>query len=141
MRKSPRRGLQRVLCFRKLPMMHRADWAAGPAAAWSSPGSTGTATIAGRSLSISEAASLATTTAVSEAVTTASASAIELLKGHRERAPGSGCQRIASAIPELLCRVPPTAGCPSLTPATWSPEKEESHVHVGRCEEARSQNY
>jgi hypothetical protein len=36
--------------------------------------------------------------------------------------------------------VPPTAGCPSLTPATWSPEKEESHVHVGRCEEARSQN-
>jgi hypothetical protein len=25
---------------------------------------------------------------------------------------------IASAIPEFLCRVPPTAGCPSLTPAT-----------------------
>jgi len=82
MRKSPRRGLQRVLCFRKLPMMHRADWAAGPAAAWSSPGSTGTATIAGRSLSISEAAS---PPPFSEAVTTTGASAIE--RGHRERAP------------------------------------------------------
>jgi len=43
--------------------------AAGPAAAWPSPGSTGTATITGRSLGISEAGISATTTAVSEAAT------------------------------------------------------------------------
>jgi hypothetical protein len=53
--------------------------AAGPAAAWSSPGLTGPPTIAGRSLGISEAG-ISATTAVSQAVTTASASTIELLK-------------------------------------------------------------
>src|SRR6516225_2159605 len=61
---------------------------------------------------------------------------------HHHRCLGGGHHRRRERDSlELLCCVPPTAGCPSLTPATWSSEKEESHVHIGRCEKARSQNY
>jgi hypothetical protein len=91
----------------------------------------------------SEAGISATITAVSEAVTTAQRERDRAVEGGIVNAPSQWMPTecgIASAIPDFLCRVPPTAGCPSLAPATWSPEKEESHVHVGRCEEARSQN-
>jgi hypothetical protein len=138
-------GLQRVLCFRKrLPMMHRADWqgrraSSGMTFAWFDGDRNHRRPLARhlggghlrhhhRCLGGGHHRQRERDRAVEGAIVNAPSHWMPTECG------------IASAIPEFLCRVPPTAGCPSLTPATWSPEKEESHVHIGRCKEARSQD-